>query len=297
MSVRAVDEERALRFALWGTLQGKDGAAAVEPSVLHKLGVYRPQRGIWVDKERTKVITADGVGVTVAILHTGTAYDDDVSDECIEYRYPQTGMEGRDAAEIAATKNAMRLGIPVFVVAASLTAAKLRRVRLGWVANWDDRAGHFLVIFGEEPPAVSTSPDEDAPFSVQEAQPRRLGLTSRRSGQTRFHFRVILRYGLACALCKIDVREVLDTPHLVPVKSHGTNDPRNGLVMCATHHRAFDAHLFGIEPETLRVRFASSGPDARRLGIHTRDLTGLAKLPHPEALDWRFRDWLERARA
>ncbi len=136
----------------------------------------------------------------------------DLSDDCIEYRYPQTGMKGRDQAEIAATKNASHLGVPIFVVAASPTSASLRRVRLGWVANWDDRAAHFLVVFGEQPPGVSVSPDGEAPFSVHEAQPRRLGLASLRSGQTRFHFRVILRYGLACALCKIDVREVLDTP-------------------------------------------------------------------------------------
>ncbi len=76
MSVRGVDDERALRFALWGSLQGESEAQAVAPRILHEMGVYRPQRGIWVDKERTKGITDDGLGVTVAILHTGTAYDD-----------------------------------------------------------------------------------------------------------------------------------------------------------------------------------------------------------------------------
>ncbi len=296
MASRAVDNERILRFGLWGELQAKAGPDAVAPIALQQLRLYRGQRGIWVDKERTRDITDDGFGVTVTIVHTGTVYDDDIADDGIIYRYPQTGMPGRDRNEIAATKNAARLRIPIFIVASSATTPSLRRVRLGWVAEWDDRAGQFLVVFGEEPPLMTLSQNDEAPFSAVEAQPSRMALTAQRTGQTRFHFGVFMRYGPECALCSIDVREVLDTPHLVPVANRGTNDPRNGLVMCATHHRAFDAHLFGIEPGSLRVRFATHGPDARRLGILASDLADLSRKPHPEALIWRWDYWQRNAR-
>jgi putative restriction endonuclease len=71
MSQRAVDDERALRFALWGGLQANDGQDAVAPSTLKQLRIYGGARGIWVDKVRTQGISDDGAGVTVALLHTG----------------------------------------------------------------------------------------------------------------------------------------------------------------------------------------------------------------------------------
>lgn len=296
MTLRAADDERLLRFARWGELQAKAGPDAVEPALLQRLGLYKGGRGIWVDKQRTQDVCDDGMGVAVTILHTGTVYDDDLSDDGIIYRYPRTGMPGRDENEIAATKNAARFVIPIFIVAASPVSSALRKVRLGWVAEWDDRTGEFLVVFGEEPPQVSSSPEDDAPFVAIEAQRKRLSVAVQRTGQARFHFGVFKRYGPECALCRIDVREVLDTPHLVPVASRGTNDPRNGLVMCATHHRAFDAHLFGIEPESLQIRFTTQGPDARRMGVVVSDLTGMDKHPHVEALVWRWGFWREHAR-
>ncbi len=295
MNTRAVDDERLLRFTIWGDLQADSGTGAVAPATLQRLGLYKGQRGIWVNKERTADLTDNGVGVTVSISHTGTVYDDDLSDEGIIYRYPRTGMPGRDKNEIAATKAASRLGIPIFVIAKSPESSSLRRVRLGWVAEWDDRTEQFLVMFGEEPRQVDIVPDEDEPFSAIEGQSKRLTLTARRAGQARFHFGVFMRYGPACAVCSLDVPQVLDTPHVVPVAARGTNDPRNGLVMCATHHRAFDSHLFGIEPGSLRIRFATRGPDARRLGIVVTDLAGLGKKPHPDALEWRWEYWHKHA--
>ena len=295
MSSQAVDQERLHRFAIWGELQAYSGARAVAPSTLQQLGLYKGQRGIWVHKARTADIMSDGVGVTVGLAHTGTVYDDDLSDEGVIYRYPRTGMPGRDRNEIEATKAASRLGIPVFVIASSPESPSHRQVRLGWVAEWDDLTEQFLVMFGDEPQPAVTASDEDESFSMLDSQHRRKSLVATRSGQTRFRFGVLLRYGPSCAVCRMDVPDVLDTPHIVPVKNRGTNDPRNGLVMCATHHRAFDAHLFGIEPDSLRIRLAADGPDRQRLGIAVASLTGLSRRPHPEAMTWRWDYWQRHA--
>ena len=296
MGQRAIDDERALRFGLWGELQANEGPDAVPPVVLQKLRVYGGARGIWVDKARTRDISEDGSGISVALLHTGAFYDDDLSDDGVIYHYPRTETAGWDEAQIAATKNAARLGVPVFVISRSATHRGLRRVRLGWVEEWDDAAGQFLVVFGEEPPLVKPPPAEEAPFSALEATDKRMQTIAQRMGQARFRFDVLRRCGPTCSLCQIGVLHVLDTPHVVPVADRGTNDPRNGLVMCATHHRAFDAHLFGIEPESLDVRFASGGPSARSLRIEVGNLAGHGKAPHPEALVWRWDYWREHAR-
>ena len=295
MSQRAVDDERALRFALWGELQANDGPDALPPAVLQQLRVYGGARGIWVDKARTHGISGDGAGVTVALLNTGAFYDDDLSDDGVIYHYPRTETSGWDAAQIAATKNAARLGIPVFVISRSLTHRDLRQVRLGWVEDWDDNAGQFLVVFGEEPRPIQQRVEEEAPFLAIAPPGKKMRSIAQRMGQARFRFDVLRRYGPTCALCEIRVLDVLDTPHVIPVANHGTNDARNGLVMCATHHRAFDAHLFGIEPGSLAIRYAPGGPDARGLRVAVGDIAGLGKAPHPEALIWRWDCWREHA--
>jgi putative restriction endonuclease len=46
---------------------------------------------------------------------------------------------------------------------------------------------------------------------------------------------------------------VLDAIHLAEKAAKGVDHPENGLVLCATHHRAFDRGLFAIEPATLRI--------------------------------------------
>jgi len=296
MSQRAIDDERALRFALWGELQANDGPDSVPPRTLQQLRVYGGARGIWVDKVRTRDISDDGAGITVALFHAGAIYDDDMSDDGVIYDYPRTETSGWDDAQVAATKNAARLGVPVFVISRSASHQGLRKVRLGWVDQWDDTAGQFLVVFGDEPPLAKPLPEDEAPFWAVEPAERRIRTSAQRMGQARFRFDVLRRYGPTCSLCQIRVLDVLDTPHVVPVADRGSNDPRNGLVMCATHHRAFDAHLFGIEPESLDVRCTASGPDARSLRITVGSLAGLGKTPHPQALIWRWAYWREHVR-
>jgi putative restriction endonuclease len=50
----------------------------VTPQLLRDLGIYGGAQGVWVNKERTSQITPGG-GVTVALLHTGASYADDLT--------------------------------------------------------------------------------------------------------------------------------------------------------------------------------------------------------------------------
>jgi putative restriction endonuclease len=34
--------------------------------------------------------------------------------------------------------------------------------------------------------------------------------------------------------------------HIIPKKENGTDDPRNGITMCHTHHWAFDNGIFSL---------------------------------------------------
>ena len=61
---------------------------------------------------------------------------------------------------------------------------------------------------------------------------------------------------------------MLQAAHIRPVSENGSDDPRNGLVLCANHHLAFDANLFAFDPETLEVVYKPSGVTGVDLGTN-----------------------------
>lgn len=275
---------------MWKSLIDAGGPTGVRAQLLRELGVYGGAQGCWVDKERTKQVSPGGV--TVGLLHTGVTYADDLSDDGVLYHYPTTRRQsGRDAAEVEATKEAARLKLPVFVVTKPSVSANTRDIHLGWVEGWDDDARMFLVSFGEsQPPLIIESDEEEAPFELEDRSPQRR-TTSRtsRSGQRRFRLRALKYYGVQCAVCTITHPSMLDAAHIRPKTKRGSDDPRNGLVLCPTHHRAFDDHLYGIEPSTLRIAFRDADTSYKALGVSRKDLSHLPRKPHRTALDWAWK--------
>jgi putative restriction endonuclease len=251
-----VNTERSARLEQWAQVQARGGPLGLAPLLLRELGIYSGAQGIWVDKMRTRTLTPDGAGVTVSVLHTGSVFADDFSTTGVIYHYPQTRRPlGRDAAEIAATKAAGRLQLPIFVITHPQVDAETRDVWLGWVEDWDDATRLFLITIAEQPPAAPDGQyDDTTPFSlVAPTQATRRTTGTARPNQQRFKFEVFQRYGAACAVCGIAVQEVLQAAHIRSKQARGSDDPRNGLVLCALHHSAFDADLFIIEPNTLAI--------------------------------------------
>jgi hypothetical protein len=290
ISEEAIGREYDRRMEMWSNVLQGGGPAGIAPARLREPGVYGGAQGIWVDKARTGGLAPGGGGITVAVLHTGQSYADDLAEDCILYHYPSTRRSpGRDAAEVAATKAAGTLGLPLFVITYPAPNANSRDVRLGWVEDWDDEARILLIGFGERPPARGpTPPVEEEPFQLIEEGGRPIRDFATRPGQQRFKFRVLQFYGPRCAVCGLDVLELLDAAHLCPKHEHGTDDPRNGLIFCPTHHRAFDAGLFAIEPETTRIIVLGDSDEASRLQLAYQSLDHLRNRPHPDALRWAW---------
>jgi hypothetical protein len=259
------------------------------------LGIFGGAQGIWVDKARTGQITENGDGITVAVLHTGTTYADDLSDECVIYHYPKTKRSpSRDASEVNATKAAGRLGIPFFVITCPTPNSQVRDVKLGWVETWDDRTQSFLIAFGEHAPSTNElEASDNQPFELIEKQTTKKRESKARTGQQRFKFRVFLRYGPECAVCGLAVLDLLDAAHIRSKQSDGSDDPRNGLVLCANHHRAFDAGLYSIDPKSHTIRYRPNGPNKEQLGIAFDSICHLKMQPHEEAITWHSDAWNE----
>ena len=281
-----IGDELERRLQLWAQIRAAD-ATDIEPNMLRSMMVYGGAQGIWVDKKQTAMLSADGRGVTVSILHTGRHYPDDLSDDGVIYHYPTTRRpSGRDAAEVAATKNAADLSLPIFVLLPGKNASR-RLVRLGWVVDFDDGSRQFLILFGEEKPKYDPAPASESPFELVGGTASRTATTKVRPGQQRFRFQVLAQYGCKCAVCPITHASLMKAAHIRGKAQNGSDDWRNGIPLCSTHHDAFDAHLFVIDPDTLKI-ITMPGVSPTSIGVVELMLAPMRCRPHSEALSWRL---------
>jgi putative restriction endonuclease len=121
---------------------------------------------------------------------------------------------------------------------------------------------------------------------VDEAPHRRLAQVQVRAGQQRFRFSVLKQYGCKCAVCSITHPQLVHAAHIRSKADRGTDDWRNGLPLCSTHHAAFDAHLFWIEPGSLLLHFAP-GVSPTTIGVSSGRLDVLKNAPHEAAITWK----------
>ncbi|HEY3546595.1 MAG TPA: HNH endonuclease signature motif containing protein [Propionicimonas sp.] len=290
----SVADELAWRLDAWSHVQRLGNV--VSPDWLRSRGLYGGAQGVWVDANRTR--TLESPGVAVAVLHTGRHYADDLDEDLIIYHYPETYRAGlRDSNEIDSVRNARDLHLPVLVIA-EVQGGRMRRVRLAWVVADDPRSGTFLMEFAEtEPVAVPLAePHEEAPFHLTGLRERHRVTHERNRRDTAFKFQLLHRYNGRCAITGLGVQDVLDGAHVVDVQHGGTDDVRNGLLLTANLHRAFDASLWALHPETLRVITRHRGPSLDDLQISTDRLRQNVPPPHRDALAWRYNRFVTAAK-
>jgi predicted restriction endonuclease len=80
---------------------------------------------------------------------------------------------------------------------------------------------------------------------------------------------------------------LMKAAHICGKADKGSDDWRNGLPLCSTHHDAFDAHLLRVHPDTLSIEI-TPGVSPISIGVIAKTLEPLHKRPHPKALSWRF---------
>lgn len=283
----SVSDEKARRLELMAAMS-QWNLADLEPGQLRELGVYGGAQGVWVDKARTSPATGEVDGATVAILHTGRHYPDDLSEDGLIYHYPVTGRPpGRDAAEVQATKNAMSLDLPLFVILPGARSKAKRTVKLGWVKDFDDASRQFLILFGNVPPTYARAAATNEPFVLEDDRRTRIALTNVRVGQQKFRFQVLAQYGPKCAVCDICHPTLLKAAHIRGKRDRGSDDWRNGLPLCSTHHDAFDAHLFGIDPSNGSIA-CGPGIVSASIGLRGHLMATIKAAPHRDALEWRW---------
>lgn len=168
-----------------------------------------------------------------------------------------------------------------------------------FVVGWDDAARRFLVDLSEQKPGDVVSPaprtrqlelpalpTPSSPSEIRELTKSYVITTvQRRLYQARFRNEVLNAYRDRCAVCELRIRALLDA-----VRIDGNNDPREtvdvreGIALCATHHRAYDAGLLRYDDSyAIRVRLPGrpgAGEESMLLAFHGKPLS----LPHDERL-------------
>lgn len=84
---------------------------------------------------------------------------------------------------------------------------------------------------------------------------------------------------------------MLDAAHLKSKKHNGSDDARNGLILCVNHHRAFDAKLFAIHPSDLDICLGDKYQGLEDLQIQASSISHLKNKPHEDALRWVWKQF------
>ena len=112
-----------------------------------------------------------------------------------------------------------------------------------------------------------------------------------------FKRRLLPLYDYRCAICGLSHAGKsghweAEAAHIVPRSLKGADDARNGLVLCKSHHWAFDSGLFGIASNrtvVLQPAAAAEPRNAHLLPFQGKPITGPSITsfePSPDALAW-----------
>jgi len=145
MATSFATKEHQRREQMWEQLDSSANPDDAPPRLLAELRVYRGQAGTWADLSNTSDDTAPH-GVTVSFLLTGNLSGDELRRDGVTYHVPATQRPGHAESEVAATKRAMELGLPVFVITSGITS-KGRQVRRGNITGYNESTESFEIRF------------------------------------------------------------------------------------------------------------------------------------------------------
>lgn len=163
------------------------------------------------------------------------------------------------------------------------------------------------IVSQDLPPVKETSVIEaveeiaaeaDAAFSLFDDEAGEVESRVRRIARSRAFQRVVrMNYADECGFCgeglrHPDGRSELEAAHIVSRAKKGSDDPRNGLLLCRGHHWAFDNGLIGISDMFELIVPAVVAADPRNSGLVGLAGRGVGQpirqelRPHLDALAW-----------
>jgi len=262
--------------------------------LLKNLGIYKGQRALFRDLVTTKHLVGDGCGMAVSVQLSGEISDSVKKENglvsiALEDLCKGTGRECTEQS----LYNAMSLGLPVFLVWRK-TEKDRWIVEKAWVIGCcNDAEDIQFLIEHDEWHTESRFQSESGDFELSDNRDMPRTLSSALHRSVGFSNSVRRAYEYRCAATGLEISETLEAAHIWPVSRGGTSlDVRNGILLCANVHKAFDAHRIGINPVTMRFEDNCGGLSLKQLGIDRdalkhRSSMGLP-VPHSIALSKRW---------
>jgi predicted restriction endonuclease len=146
-------------------------------------------------------------------------------------------------------------------------------------AIWDEFHEHWEELAFESQQAISKISDieeklEREQFSFDPNIPTEAQRSVRvRLIQSFFRDTVLSSYNYSCAICRLNLRVLLNASHIIPWSADKSRraDPKNGLSLCVLHDRAFDRGLITVA-EDFKVEVSEEvkiprAPKLHRIGL------------------------------
>jgi hypothetical protein len=196
-----------------------------------------------------------------------------------------------------------------------------RVLGLGLITNFDAASGVFIIESADWRTLERTTSvilDEEDRYEVQlyaqltnEFSPfiREETITYSVNAPKRdvaFRKIVLTEYDYHCSICgtmfHLDELVEAQAAHIVPKNKSGTDDPRNGLSLCRTHHWAFDNGIFSLSDDyQILISPIVSKADTSNFSLlefSDKQISLPANeniYPHPTALDWHRKNIFHRS--
>jgi len=256
--------------------------------------IHRGERGIYRDLSKTRKLSFED-GICQSILDTGRKYDDILTDSYLTYYYPDTSHKSRDVGEINSLKISQKYNIPIFVVLGSDEDTKTKEIRLGYVQSFNDAQKSFLISFIKDNKKtinpieniIEEQKDEIDVLFDDTRQRKKTLSSNRNNNQPKFNFDVFKYYQNQCAVC--DINYFLEAAHIIPVKNRGTDNKKNGIILCKNHHKAFDDMFFRINYQNYNIEILKENKVS--LKILRDNINHLTNKPGNIFLEWRYKNY------
>jgi len=256
--------------------------------------IHRGERGIYRDLSKTRKLSFED-GICQSILDTGRKYDDILTDSYLTYYYPDTSHKSRDVGEINSLKISQKYNIPIFVVLGSDEDTKTKEIRLGYVQSFNDAQKSFLISFIKDNKKtinpieniIEEQKDETDVLFDDTRQRKKTLSSNRNNNQPKFNFDVFKYYQNQCAVC--DINYFLEAAHIIPVKNRGTDNKKNGIILCKNHHKAFDDMFFRINYQNYNIEILKENKVS--LKILRDNINHLTNKPGNIFLEWRYKNY------
>lgn len=169
-------------------------------------------------------------------------YDDkELNDGVVIYKLQKEGLKSHFNAQLEAAYQ-MRLPLIFF---RGLSDALYEAFYPVFIDEFSYSSGETRIVFDQPEKPIDLLGEGLAEPTIKYSY----SIKRNRLHQKAFRERVLMAYGLRCALTNLPLLDLLEAAHIIPDSEGGSASVQNGIAMSTFHHTAYESNLMGIDPD------------------------------------------------